>query len=220
MGAVMSAFSKVGVSAGQRKLALDDGPQDRFLAFGVLLVGHLAGPHPGDRATQMGVRVAAPEHGDHLDRLNAPAVAGRGAPLLWPRQLPVCVGSAIAVLASHVVDGATAAQEGRVGLLEDPPHNRIEQTHGAAEDAHAFRPLAGAFVGPGAKIAAMTEDVCRPGREILGHASIIPRPRRGSRRRRNPAPVPGMGWFAACKGPQGNEFGLPKTGPSVLGPAR
>src|SRR5262249_31830600 len=125
----------------------------------------------------MGVSGAAPEHGDHLDWLNAAAVTGGGMPLLWPRQLPVCVRSAIAVLARHVADRATAAQEGRIGLLEDPPHHRIEQAHGAAEDAHAFRPLAGAFVGPGAKIAEMTEDVCRPWREILGHASIIPRPR-------------------------------------------
>src|SRR5229473_3142745 len=75
------------------QLALDDRPQDRFLAFGVGRVGHLAGPG----------------------------------------QLPVCVGSAIAIVTGPVVDRATAAQEDRVRLLEDPPHNRIKQAHGAAE---------------------------------------------------------------------------------------
>jgi len=61
-----------------------------------------------------------------------------------------------------------------VSLLEDPPHHRIEQAHGAAEDLDPVRPLAGALVGAGAKIAEMAEDVRRPGREILGHASIMP----------------------------------------------
>ena len=156
------------------QLALDDCPQDRFLAFGVGRVGHLAGPHPGDRATQVRVGVAAPEHGDHLDRLNASAAAGGGVALLGPGQLPVCVGSAIAIVASPVVDRATAAQEGHVRLLEDPPHHGIKQAHGVAEYLDAFGPLAGAFVGPGAKIAEMAEDVRRPGREILGHAPIMP----------------------------------------------
>src|SRR5215831_19061781 len=41
------------------QLAFDDRPQDRFLALGVPLVGHLAGPHPGGRAPQMRVSVAA-----------------------------------------------------------------------------------------------------------------------------------------------------------------
>src|SRR5262245_48102292 len=35
------------------QLALDDRPHDRFLAFGILLAGHLAGPHPSGRAPQM-----------------------------------------------------------------------------------------------------------------------------------------------------------------------
>jgi hypothetical protein len=86
----------------------------------------------------------------------------------------VCVGSAVAVLTSVVVDRASAAQEDRVGMLEDPPHHRIQQAHRAAEDLDPFRPLPGAFVGPGAKIAEMAEDVRRPRREILGHASIMP----------------------------------------------
>jgi hypothetical protein len=158
------------------QLALDDCPQDRFLAFGVGRVGHLAGPHPGDRATQVRVRVATPEHGDHLHRLNASAVAGGGVPLLRPRQLPVCIHSAIAIIASPMVDRATAAQEGHVCLIKNPPHNRIKQANGAVEYLYAFRPLTGAFVGPAAKIADVAEDVCRPGREILGHASLIPRP--------------------------------------------
>ena len=38
--------------------------------------------------------VAAPEHRDHLYRLNAPAVAYVGMPLLGPGQLPVCCGAA------------------------------------------------------------------------------------------------------------------------------
>ena len=29
--------------------------------------------------------------------------------------------------------------------------------------------------------------------------------------RRDPGPVPGMGWFATCTDPQGNEFGLWQT---------
>ena len=36
------------------QLALDDRPHDRFLAFGILLVGHLAGPHPSGRAADAG----------------------------------------------------------------------------------------------------------------------------------------------------------------------
>ena len=130
------------------QLALDDRPQDRFLAFGVGRVRDLAGPHPCDRATQVRVGVAAAEHGDHLDRLNASAVPRSGVPLLGPGQLPVHVGSAIAILTGLVVDRATAAQEDRVRLLEDPPHNRIKQAQGAAEYLDPFRPLAGAFVGP------------------------------------------------------------------------
>jgi len=33
-----------------------------------------------------------------------------------------------------------------------------------------------------------------------------------------PGPVPNMGWFATCKDPQGNEFGLWQTDPSVPAP--
>ena len=141
---------------------------------GVGRVAHLAGPHPGHRAAQVRVGAAAPEHRDHLDRLDAPAVPPGGVPLLGPRQLPVGVGPAVAILTGPVVDSAAAAQEDRVGLLEDPPHDWIEQAHGAAEDLDPVRPLPGAFVGPGAKIAQMPEDVRRPGREILGHAPIMP----------------------------------------------
>lgn len=156
------------------QLALDDRPQDRFLAFGVGRVGHLAGPHPGDRATQVRVGVAAAEHCDHLDRLNASAAARSGVALRGPGQLLVGVGAAVAIVPSPVMDRAAAAQEDRVRLLEDPPHDRIKQAHGAAEDLDPFRPLAGAFVGPGAKIRQMAEDVRRPWREIMGHASIMP----------------------------------------------
>jgi hypothetical protein len=93
----------------------------------------------------------------------------------------VCEGPAVAILASMLVDRATAAQEGHVGLLKDPPHHRIKQAHRAAENLHAFRPLAGTFIGPGAKIGQMAEDVYCPGRQILGHASIMPPPRGCSR---------------------------------------
>jgi uncharacterized protein len=31
-------------------------------------------------------------------------------------------------------------------------------------------------------------------------------------------PVPGMGWFAVCKDPQGNEFGLWQHDPSAQAP--
>jgi len=34
----------------------------------------------------------------------------------------------------------------------------------------------------------------------------------------DPAPVPGMGWFATCKDPQGNEFGLWQNDPSAPAP--
>ena len=34
-----------------------------------------------------------------------------------------------------------------------------------------------------------------------------------------PSPVPGMGWFATCKDPQGNEFGLWQNDPSAQAPA-
>jgi hypothetical protein len=155
------------------QLALDDRPQDRLLAFGVGRVDHLAGPHPGDRAAQVRVGAAAAEHRDHLDRLDASAVPRGGVPLLGPGQLPVGVGSAIAIIPGPVVDRAAAAQETRVRLVQDPPHDRIKQAHRAAEDLDPFRPGAGALVGPGAKIAQMAEDVRRPGREILGHASIM-----------------------------------------------
>jgi hypothetical protein len=47
-----------------------------------------------------------------------------------------------------LVDRAAAVQEGHVCLLEDPPHNRIKQAHGATERLYPFRPLAGAFIGP------------------------------------------------------------------------
>jgi predicted enzyme related to lactoylglutathione lyase len=33
-------------------------------------------------------------------------------------------------------------------------------------------------------------------------------------------PVPGMGWFSACKDPQGNEFGLWQTDTSAPAPAQ
>jgi hypothetical protein len=116
------------------QLTLDDRPHDRLLPFCVGRVGHLAGPHPGDGATQVRVGGATPEYRDHLYRLNAPAVAARGVPLLGPRQLPVRVGSAIAIVAGPLVDRASATQEGRVGLFEDAPHNGIKQAHGPPED--------------------------------------------------------------------------------------
>ena len=34
-----------------------------------------------------------------------------------------------------------------------------------------------------------------------------------------PAPVPGMGWFAVCTDPEGNEFGLWQNDPSAPAPA-
>jgi predicted enzyme related to lactoylglutathione lyase len=34
-----------------------------------------------------------------------------------------------------------------------------------------------------------------------------------------PMPVPGMGWFATCRDPHGNEFGLWQTDPSAPAPA-
>jgi predicted enzyme related to lactoylglutathione lyase len=34
-----------------------------------------------------------------------------------------------------------------------------------------------------------------------------------------PAPVPGMGWFAVCKDISGNEFGLWQSDPSAAAPA-
>lgn len=34
-----------------------------------------------------------------------------------------------------------------------------------------------------------------------------------------PMPVPGMGWFATCTDPHGNEFGLWQTDPAAPGPA-
>jgi predicted enzyme related to lactoylglutathione lyase len=34
-----------------------------------------------------------------------------------------------------------------------------------------------------------------------------------------PAPVPGMGWFATCRDPQGNEFGLWQNDPSAPPPS-
>jgi uncharacterized protein len=34
-----------------------------------------------------------------------------------------------------------------------------------------------------------------------------------------PMPVPSMGWFATCKDPHGNEFGLWQTDPSAPAPA-
>jgi uncharacterized protein len=35
-----------------------------------------------------------------------------------------------------------------------------------------------------------------------------------------PMPVPGMGWFSACKDPHGNEFGLWQTDTSAPAPAQ
>jgi uncharacterized protein len=34
-----------------------------------------------------------------------------------------------------------------------------------------------------------------------------------------PGAVPGMGWFATCKDPQGNEFGIWQNDPSAAAPA-
>jgi predicted enzyme related to lactoylglutathione lyase len=34
----------------------------------------------------------------------------------------------------------------------------------------------------------------------------------------DPRPVPGMGWFATCTDPQGNEFGLWQTDPAAPAP--
>ena len=34
----------------------------------------------------------------------------------------------------------------------------------------------------------------------------------------DPQPVPGMGWFATCRDPQGNEFGLWQNDPSAQAP--
>ena len=93
------------------QFGLDDRPHNGFLAFGVGRVGHLAGPHPGGRATQVRVGGAAPEHGDHLYRLDAPAVPGGGFPLLGPGQFPVGVGAAVAIFARVVVDGAGARRK-------------------------------------------------------------------------------------------------------------
>jgi predicted enzyme related to lactoylglutathione lyase len=35
----------------------------------------------------------------------------------------------------------------------------------------------------------------------------------------DPAPVPGMGWFATCRDPHGNDFGLWQNDPSAPPPA-
>jgi predicted enzyme related to lactoylglutathione lyase len=35
-----------------------------------------------------------------------------------------------------------------------------------------------------------------------------------------PTPVPSMGWFATCRDPQGNEFGLWQTDPSAPAPSQ
>ena len=35
----------------------------------------------------------------------------------------------------------------------------------------------------------------------------------------DPMPVPNMGWFATCKDPQGNEFGLWQNDPSAQAPS-
>ena len=35
----------------------------------------------------------------------------------------------------------------------------------------------------------------------------------------DPGPVPGMGWFATCRDPHGNDFGLWQTDPSAPAPA-
>jgi predicted enzyme related to lactoylglutathione lyase len=35
----------------------------------------------------------------------------------------------------------------------------------------------------------------------------------------DPMPVPGMGWFATCKDPHGNEFGLWQTDPGAPTPS-
>jgi predicted enzyme related to lactoylglutathione lyase len=34
----------------------------------------------------------------------------------------------------------------------------------------------------------------------------------------DPAPVPGMGWFATCRDPEGNEFGLWQNDPAAPAP--
>ena len=126
---------------------VDDRAQDRFLALGVGLVDDLAGPHPGHCATQMRVGVAAPEHGDHLNRLHPPG-ARRGVPLLRPGQLPVRERPAVAVVTGVQVDGAAAAQEDRVRLVENSPHDGIKQRDGAAEDLDPLGPLAGPLIAP------------------------------------------------------------------------
>jgi hypothetical protein len=48
--------------------------------------------------------------------------------------------------------------------------------------------------------------------------TLIPEPVR--RLRVLPMPVPGMGWFSACKDPQGNEFGLWQIDTSAPAPAQ
>jgi hypothetical protein len=35
---------------------------------------------------------------------------------------------------------------------------------------------------------------------------------------KEPSPIPGMGWFAICKDPHGNDFGLWQNDPSVPAP--
>ena len=35
----------------------------------------------------------------------------------------------------------------------------------------------------------------------------------------DPGPVPGMGWFAVCSDPEGNQFGIWQTDPSATAPS-
>ena len=79
--------------------------------------------------------------------------------------------------ARPVVHRATAAQEDRIRLLEDPPHHRIKQGHGLAKDAHPVRPRGSAFVGPVRRSLRWRKmSVARGGRSWLMHPSSA-RPR-------------------------------------------
>jgi uncharacterized protein len=54
------------------------------------------------------------------------------------------------------------------------------------------------------------------GRRHQGRRGAGERTRRGGAN--EPMPVPGMGWFSACKDPHGNEFGLWQTDTSAPPP--
>ncbi len=127
----------------------------------------------------MRVGVAAPEHGDHLNGLHPPG-ARCGVSLLRPGQLPVRERPAVAVVTGVEMDGAAAAQEDRVRLVKDPPHDRIQQANGAAEDRDPLGPCAGSLVCPRPKVLQVAGDVRGTGWQILGHAPIIPGNRAGT----------------------------------------